>query len=370
MKSIGRRHEKFFLWVDMWDPHEPFDPPWYDLWRYADPHFEGDRIFYPPYGRNSYMSDDEAKFVRALYAGQVTTVDRWVGRILETVERLGLDRNTMIVHITDHGHLFGEHDLEGKPGGQLGNLYQVTTHVPMFIRHPDGVGAGRRIGGIVQPQDVMPTVLEAAGIKVPDGLYGRSLLPLMNGDVQKVRDHAVSGRFPAVVEGRERQPGVGHLFDGWVGSDRVVEALTVTDDDGWAMVCNPKGRPSELYDLSTDPAQQANVADQHPDRAKAMYAKAVESLEQGGGLPDRLRPFTEGVPQAATRQDTELFAFRDDRGNEVAFPTEREALAMGRDASGELVRKVERTRFGDLLSRNPHNLVFVHGQYYWASDLA
>jgi len=387
--ETNHRLDRFALFVDMWDPHEPFDPPWYDLARYADPEYEGDSIIYPPYGRSTFMSGDEAAHVRALYAGQVTTVDRWVGRILETVERLGLDRETLVMFMTDHGHLFGEHDLEGKPGGQLGNLYEITTRIPLMVRHPDGLGAGKRVQGIAQPVDILPTIMDVAGgsgpvagdpfgpsnivVDAPTGdageVAGRSLWPLVNGDSDAVRDHAVSGRFPAVVEGRMHQPGVGHLFDGWVGSDRVVEALTVSETD-WAMICSPKGRPSELYDLKADPGQMNNVIDQHPDRAKAMYAKAVEALERGDALPARLRPFTEGVPQAATDLAQDLWSFDDDGGGEIAFTSEAEALAVGRDAEGNPNRKVRQTTFGEVLSRNARGLVYVHGQYYWASDLA
>ena len=103
--------------------------------------------------------------MKALYAGLVTQVDRWVGRILETFERLQLDKNTLVLQLTDHGHLFGEHDLEGKPGGQLGNLYETTTRVPMMMRHPDGLGAGKRIQGLAQPVD-------APGHLVPEHARG------------------------------------------------------------------------------------------------------------------------------------------------------------------------------------------------------
>ena len=136
------------------------------------------------------------------------------------------------------------------------------------------------------------------------------------------------------------------------------------------MICSPKGRPSELYDLNADPAQMDNVIDRYPDRAKAMHRRAVDALESGGALPARLRPFTEGVPQAATDLAQELWSFNDDRGIEIAFASEDEALAVGRDADGNPNRTVNRTTFGEVLSRNAEGLVYVHGQYYWAGDLA
>jgi arylsulfatase A-like enzyme len=82
--------DRFLLWVDMWDPHEPFDPPSYDWDRYRDPTYSGDKIIYPAYGRPNYMTADEHQSVRALYAGKITLVDRWVGRLLEKIDMLGL----------------------------------------------------------------------------------------------------------------------------------------------------------------------------------------------------------------------------------------------------------------------------------------
>ncbi len=367
--EVNYRLDRFFLWVDMWDPHEPFDPPWYDHALYADPDYKGDHLIYPQYGRWDYMTPEELRDVRALYAGQVTLTDRWVGYVLDTIEKLGLLRNTLVIWTTDHGHLFGEHDLEGKPGGQYGNLYETTTRIPLLVRHPDGLGQGQRIRGLVQPPDTLPTILDALGIPVPSHVHGQSLLPLMDGSGRSRRRYAFSGRFPAVLAGVTRQPGVGRLFDGWAGSDRVVEALTVTDDR-WALIASPQGRPSELYDLASDPAQERNVIDQHPEVARRMHKALVEFLQEHGASPERLRPFTEGLPQAGVERSLPLWAFRDDRGRAIAFPSEEQARALALSKDGNSSRPVTRTTFGDLLDHDPVSLVQAHGQYYWARDLA
>lgn len=177
----NRTHERFFLWVDMWDPHDPFDSPDYDLARYADPSYRGEAIIYPKYGRAEYMAPDELNDVRARYSAKVQFADRSVGRILDCLQTLGLDRNTLVIHTTDHGHLFGDHGLQGKPTGLLGRLYEPSIRLPLLIRHPDGIGQGRRIAALVQPPDVTATILDAAGVLVPEGVQGNSLLPLMAG---------------------------------------------------------------------------------------------------------------------------------------------------------------------------------------------
>lgn len=154
------RLEPFFLWIDMWDPHEPFDCPWYDYQLYADPTYEGDKMIYPEYGRATYMTEAERQDVRALYAGSITLADRWVGSLLDLMDRLGLFKNTLVIWASDHGHLFGEHALQGKPGAELGTLYEISVRIPLLVHHPSGLGAGNRIQGIVQPPDLLPSILD------------------------------------------------------------------------------------------------------------------------------------------------------------------------------------------------------------------
>ena len=175
------RQPSFFLYVDMWDPHEPFECPWYDYARYADPAYAGDLMIYPEYGRPTYMTAEEMANARALYAGQVTLVDRWMGRLLELVERLGLFKDTLVIWTSDHGHLFGEHDLQGKPGAELGTLFEVTTRIPLLVHHPEHVGAGARVAGIVQPPDLLPSILEFMGVPIPTQVQGHSVWPIVAG---------------------------------------------------------------------------------------------------------------------------------------------------------------------------------------------
>ncbi len=360
--------DPFFLCVDMWDPHEPFDPPWYDHQLYADPDYEGERIIYPQYGRWDFMSPDELANVRALYAGQVTLVDRWVGRIFDTVEKLGLFQDTLVIWTTDHGHLFGEHNLEGKPGGQLSNLYETTTRIPMMVHHPEGVGEGSTVSGLVQPQDIMPSVLEAIGAPIPPQAEGHSFWPMVDGGAASARRYGFSGRFSPVVGGAARRPAVGHLFDGWAGSERIVESITVTSNE-MAMLVGPQGRGSELYDLAGDPVQRRNVAGLRAEEESEMRGAAIEFLREHGATPERITPFTDGIPVAEVDQGMALWAFKDDRERWVAFPTEQQALEVALDREGDETRAVSETTLGALLEADPHSLVHTHGQFYWASDL-
>jgi arylsulfatase A-like enzyme len=366
--------DDFVLWIDTWDPHEPFDAPPYDLARYADPAFDGDRIIYPRYGRPDYMSDGEHGFVRASYAAKVTLLDRWLGRLLDQLETLGLDKNTLILFFTDHGHLFGEHDLQGKPTGPLGQLYEETTRIPLLIRHPDGVGAGARVGGIAQHPDLLPTALEFLGIPIPESVQGRSLWPLIRGEVDHVREFAMSGRYSrGTIRGEilSRRPDAA-AFDGTAGLQTAGEPLTLTTRR-WAYICPPRGGGApELYDLEADPRQMTNLVDREAGVAAELHAKLVGLLEGVGTPAERLdlyrEPDDSGERAALVPDSLPLYAIEDGRGRVFAFPERAEAESCL--VPGLPAQSVRETTFGRLLQEQPRALVHLHEQYYRVEDLA
>jgi arylsulfatase A-like enzyme len=120
-----REHQPFFLWVDTWDPHEPWDaPPWY-VERYK-PDYDG-RVVWPPYCAytDAGLSDEDLATAIACYCGKLSMVDRWIGRLLDRLETLRLADDTVVAFLSDHGFYLGER------GGQLGKL----------VRHIDESGA-------------------------------------------------------------------------------------------------------------------------------------------------------------------------------------------------------------------------------------
>ena len=368
--ETNHRQESFFLYLDMWDPHEPFDCPWYDYQLYADPDYDGDQMQYPEYGRPTYMSPGELKNARALYAGQITLVDRWMGQFLDLAERLGLFEDTLIIWTTDHGHLFGEHDLQGKPGAELGRLYEITTRIPLMVYHPEGLGAGQRVQGIVQPPDLLPSVLEFLDVPFPAAVEGKSFWPLLSSGEAVLHEYAFSSRFPPTANDPTYTPAEGALFDGWVGSDRIVEPSTVTDGK-WAFIGAPMGMRSELYDLESDPEQEHDLIDAHPDVAKRMRSAWISFLEEHVASEARIRPFVDANVDVHTPTSGVLYAFRDDRGQWLAYPVEHEARAAShRDNGPGPIRDVVEVTFGAVLDDNPKNLVQLNSQLYWAEDLA
>ena len=181
--------------------------------------------------------------------------------------------------------------------------------------------------------------------------------------------YAFSNRFPAQSGNPTYAAVEGAAFDGWVGSDRIVEPATVTDGE-WTYICAPKGLPSELYYLPDDLEQKHNLAEEKPEVVERLYAAWIDFMTDHGASEARLRPFTEGDTEAHALPEGKIYAFRDDHGQWIAFPTEAEArrAAYRPDAPGP-EREVREVTFGELLADNPKNLIHLLDQYYWAQDL-
>jgi arylsulfatase A-like enzyme len=365
----NRTRDDFVLWIDLWDPHEPFDAPERDLRRYVDPRFDGDRIIYPRYGRADYMNDAERDFVRASYAALATLVDRWVGRLLDKLSEVGLDDNTLVVFVSDHGHLFGEHELQGKPSGPLGKLYEVTTRVPLLVRHPEGLGAGTRVQGIAQHTDLLPTVLDFLDVPTPDGVHGRSLWPLIRGEVESVREFAVSGRHaPLAVAGQLARAVDAASFDGQAGLQTQGEPITITTEE-WAYLAPPAGLgAAELYHLPSDPAQAENVIERHPDVAAELRGTMTAFLAEHGMAEALLELYEPGLNGGRRTEllspQTPLHVARSADGLHAAFLAADDANACFG------VGNVQTMSFAELRRDHPRALVHFDDQYYWAEDLA
>ncbi len=368
----NKTRDNFLLWLDLWDPHEPFDAPDADLARYADPDFDGNQIIYPSYGRTGYMTSDEQNHVRALYAALATVTDRWIGHLLDALTANGLDQNTMVVFMSDHGHLFGDHGLQGKPTGPLGKLYEVTARCPLMIRHPEGIGAGSRIDGIAQHPDVTATILDSLGIAVPEVIQGRSLLPMMRGEATEHRPFAVSGRYSRLIDTGARtslrRPEAAD-FDGAAGLATPGEPLTITTER-WTYLCPARGNESEeLYDLDADPGQTNNVMGDHPDVTRELRSQLVQFLREVGAPEQRVATYETPAARgpALIADDTPLFLIENGDGPRLAWLSEKEALELiDTDISGTAV---EQSTFGQIRKSGTNALIHIHDQFYAPDDL-
>ncbi|NCQ28123.1 MAG: sulfatase [Armatimonadetes bacterium] len=320
-KWLEKNYDRdFFLYIDTFDPHEPFDPPQHYLDMY-DPGYSGEKVIYPHYAPcDCYLSPEEQQHIRALYAGECTLVDRWIGKLLDKVDDLGLRENTAIVFTTDHGFVLGEHGMMGKSiildsYFEECHLYQEIAHIPLIIRLPEQE-AGMRVPALTSTSDMFPTLLEMFGVVESgtdvsgestvqllqcgfhqnvgwnlalDMLHGKSLMPLMRFEEESLRDVVVTGFS---------------LID---ASPRLAKA-TITSEDGWSMsyagaskdpaneLPVPADNPfpsgtnagdyqlgdtaTRLWNLNDDPKQLTDVSDGNKDVARELHAKYVEYLRK------------------------------------------------------------------------------------------
>ncbi len=232
----------FFLWVDSFDPHEPWDPPK----EYADRYFAYDGLDFiqpgPAYSRGE-PTDDELRRIEALYLGEVTLVDEYVGRLLNAVADLNLMDDTMIVILSDHGTQLLD---QGKFGKGPDELHPFNTQLNLMMRVPGGK-TDFDVDAFVQNHDLMPTLLGRLGVRA-DWTDGADLWPLVTGERTAVRDRIVTG-WASFVTGNA------------VGRASV-------RDDRWNF-CTAVGYEDEagdeLFDLEIDPEERRNVAGLHPE---------------------------------------------------------------------------------------------------------
>ena len=197
-------HDRFFLFVDEFDPHEPFDTPEPYASMY-DPDWEGPHPIWPPYivggVEKGVLTERQARQIRSLYGGKLTMIDAWLGKVLDALDRRGLWDDTLVILCTDHGHYLGEKDIWGKPAAPI---YEPLGHIPLMIAAP-GLAAGD-CEALTTSVDIHATLTDLFGVTgdVRQRTHGRSLLPLLSGAATSVRDWLLTG-----VWGREV-----HLIDG------------------------------------------------------------------------------------------------------------------------------------------------------------
>jgi len=252
-------HEKFFLYIDTFDPHEPWDPPQHYIDMY-DPGYKGEIIDHPVYDYCNYLTEDEIKHTRALYAGEVTLVDTWVGQILDKIRSLGLYENTAVMFISDHGHYIGDHGRIGKSGsGPDGPwpFYQEVSHIPFMIRIPDGKTG--RTDFLMQPVDIMPTVLDLAEIPMPEVIHGKSLVPILHGNPAEKRTVAITS-------------------SGLLDNPSRGVCCSITDGQ-WTLHYRGPNYPSELYWIAKDPKEENNLYSAKKEVAERLHSNYIEVLK-------------------------------------------------------------------------------------------
>ncbi len=266
---VEMNHERgrYFLWVDSFDPHEPWDPPDHYVALYGDPNFDREN---PLIGweRLADLSDAELAHLRAKYAGEVSMVDRHFGRFMDRLEASGRAEDTAVIVTSDHGTKIGQHGSIGKAYP----LYEEVAHVVMMVRWP-GAEPGRR-AGIVQPADIMPTVLDLLGQESPDSVQGWSFAEAITGSGDAGREVAISGRAEDLRHADN--------------------AVITVQDARWCLLDSAAPSKRELYDKESDQMEEHNVIDQHPAEVERLHAALIAFLRAHDAHPALVEWFETG----------------------------------------------------------------------------
>ncbi len=277
------RDTPFFAFLHVLDPHPPFEPyaPYDGTW--ADPAWRTEHLkdiervrpFIPPGIRRGLAMATREELDRAgvapgrfvereidWYDGSIRGVDAEIGRIFEKLRELGIEKDTVVAFVSDHGEEFLDHGMHFNAN----NLYGEMTNVPLILWGPGRVAAGRVVEETVQSLDLAPTLLDLSRLPIPETMQGQSLVPLLE-EGGKWR------RRPAVSE-RNR-------------SEALLDPLTANSTaivwDGWKLIRNserPPDRPEiELFDHRKDPLNFVNVAGEHPEKVEEL-SKLLDGWRQ------------------------------------------------------------------------------------------
>ncbi len=276
--------EPFFLFIHYWDPHWPLNPParYQGLWYTGQPvdpnNHTLDSWWDEPLGgiaRDTWLRRPEGlitdpDYVVAMYDQEIRHLDDGIADLLGEIRRLGLEDETLVMLLGDHGESFTEHGIFFDHHG----LYDNVLHVPLIARWPGHLPAGRRVSPMLQHHDVAPTLLEAVGIDPPTEMDGISAWPLLTGETNSGgREQIVSCECTWQAKWSLR-------------TDRHKFILARKPD--------PHGGPDrELYDLQADPHELTNLVAAQPELAATLEAnlegRISERLADLGKDEDPLR---------------------------------------------------------------------------------
>lgn len=279
----AHRDKPFALWLSFQEPHSPYDFPVEDRDAIAPARFTAPRVGpedawqIPKIFRD--LTDAEKQGIAAAYYTSARYLDSNIGRVLRRLSDLGLDDNTYIVYLADHGYCLGQHGRFEKHCG-----YAPALHVPLIMRMPGRVRHGV-VRDLTEHLDVAPTITDMLGLDPLPGAQGKSLRPYLEGRKTTGRDHI----FSEYLENEEA----------FIRTDRwkfIFCSGRRARGDGYDIDTPTPGRYIRLYDLKSDPGEFTNVGAKHP--------KVVEAMEDL--LLTRFRathPESQAEPQRLSREE-------------------------------------------------------------------
>lgn len=255
------KDERFFLFLHNFDAHYDYTPPApYDTM--FDPHYDGEmdgNHFIERDDVHARMDSRDLEHILALYDGEIRYVDDHIAILLEKLRKLGLDDDTIVLIVSDHGDEFFEHGNKGHHR----TLYDEVLRIPMIVRLPDRAYAGTAVEEQVTLVDLMPTILDVAGVQAPSGMQGLSLTPLMAG-----RRSGRSAIYSAFLDKR----GFNLQTARRTNESKVIQHFN--------RITHPRKAPVELYDLVSDPEEQSDLSESSTTRARGELDIMAGFLEE------------------------------------------------------------------------------------------
>lgn len=256
LKWIERNSKKqFFMWIDSFEPHEPWCPPepYDELYPLAKEH---NRYIPLPIGPNSnWMNEKDMQHVISLYKCDITHTDEMVGKVLKKIKELGIEENTLIAIISDHGEPFGEHGTIRKYGVPV---YDELSGIVFILKKSGIIPAGRRSKSLVQNVDFLPTILDIAGIKI---LKSKNLGDYRNVGLSEIDGISLTPLFYSDKEVHDE------IFIGAFGIRAAIR------QGPWKFIDNRGEKPSELFNLSDDPKEKKNLFYKHKKLSIDLHRK-------------------------------------------------------------------------------------------------
>jgi len=221
----------FFLWIDSFEPHEPWcpDEKYESMYQKKPP---AKYIPHPVGPSSHWLTEKDLEHVLNLYRGDITHTDEMVGQIYRKLKNSKILDETLLIIISDHGEPFGEHGTIRKYGVPV---YNELAKMVFIVRYPEIIKKAGKINSYVQNTDLLPTILDILGIQQDDKILkfgGVSLLPLLKGEKKNIRNTAFIGAF-------------------------CLRAGIIKD--GYKFIDNHGEKQNELFDLENDPCEKNNI---------------------------------------------------------------------------------------------------------------
>lgn len=259
LRSQVAAEREFFLFLHIFEPHWPYDPPAQDALRFLRGQYELTTISQPTHidrlASTNPLSYLEQQEYLARYDGEIVVADRLFEDLLDGLNELGVAHNTAVMVLSDHGETLFEREWTMDHGTRP---YEEQARVPMMLHIPGDRSSGLRVVDQVSLLDVVPTLLDVFGFDPPDGLEGRSLLPLARGEV------TTNPPRPAFITARSVPERVPHI-NAPLTSRGLVRAVRLPDVKLIEYPTSKGGWSPELFVLSDDPGERENLAESSND---------------------------------------------------------------------------------------------------------